>query len=346
MSLQKLADWAPFHIDALGLVTIFGADEVNKSIGNLVHSWVSEYLPVLATFVIASNDIVKSVPGFVLYNITDGILATDIAPWFTRWLQSYPLNYAATTITLKVDGRPMPLAYQAISIMLGILATALLVIFTAIMRDGWGIANSVSMIISVAVRQLMLHELRSSIDRAVDRVTAGDQPSEDVKVFLTLPDGRAVTIFGSRKMITDIILTDPRPLHPRCYLALRLIAWLTFGAHAISLGMSTLFSQILAVIVLLLGTFLAGRHVGDCKAFVGNRLRLEINLGNPDWTRAPAYARLSLTETEEQTMVNWNLFPQGSNKIWWDRYRAKFSLKYQTPGEAMNDQINVNADMA
>ncbi|RMJ03436.1 hypothetical protein CDV36_015034 [Fusarium kuroshium] len=311
MGIQNLADWAPFQIDALGLVTIFGAGEVNRSIGNLVQSWVTEYLPVLGTHIIASNDIVAPIPGFVLYNITDGIVATDITPWFARWLQSYPLTYTATTITLRVDGKPMPYIQHSISLVLGVLTFAPLVIFTIIMGDGWGIADFIAILITVAVRQLLLCELRSSIDRAIDNLE--DAHDGNVKVFLTLPDGRAVTILGPRMVVVNVLLTDPHSSRPRFYLALRLLAWLAFGAHAISLGMSTLFHQILAVIALLLGTFLAGSHVGDRNAFIGQRLRLDVDLGDPTWTRSSAYARFNLTEAEEQSMSKWNLFPQRSN---------------------------------
>ncbi|RSL82297.1 hypothetical protein CEP52_016998 [Fusarium oligoseptatum] len=327
MGIQNLADWAPFQIDALGLVTIFGAGEVNRSIGNLVQSWVTEYLPVLGTHIIASNDIVAPIPGFVLYNITDGIVATDITPWFARWLQSYPLTYTATTITLRVDGKPMPYIQHSISLVLGVLTFAPLVILTIIMGDGWGIADFTAILITVAVRQLLLRELRSSIDRAIDNLE--DARDGNVKVFLTLPDGRAVTILGPRMVVVNVLLTDPHPSRPRFYLALRLLAWLAFGAHAISLGMSTLFHQILAVIALLLGTFLAGSHVGDRNAFIGQRLRLDVDLGDPTWTRSSAYARFNLTEAEEQSMSKWNLFPQRSNTFWWDRYRSKNVAQYQ-----------------
>ncbi|RSL42196.1 hypothetical protein CEP51_016503, partial [Fusarium floridanum] len=324
MGIQNLADWAPFQIDALGLVTIFGAGEVNRSIGNLVQSWVTEYLPVLGTHIIASNDIVAPIPGFVLYNITDGIVATDITPWFARWLQSYPLTYTATTITLRVDGKPMPYIQHSISLVLGVLTFAPLVILTIIMGDGWGIADFTAILITVAVRQLLLRELRSSIDRAIDNLE--DARDGNVKVFLTLPDGRAVTILGPRMVVVNVLLTDPHSSRPRFYLALRLLAWLAFGAHAISLGMSTLFHQILAVIALLLGTFLAGSHVGDRNAFIGQRLRLDVDLGDPTWTRSSAYARFNLTEAEEQSMSKWNLFPQRSNTFWLENKKLLDSI--------------------
>ncbi|RYP12559.1 hypothetical protein DL765_007261 [Monosporascus sp. GIB2] len=258
MILENLAQWTPFRIDALGLVTVFGAEEIS------------------------SNHLADPIPGFMLHDIIDGILATDIAAWFTRWLLCYPITYAATTIRLQMDGSPMPAPRQAVSVALGLLTAAPLVVFTSLMRDGWGIANFASMIITMAVRQLMVRELGLSIDKAI---------------------------------VVNCLLTDPCPPHPRFYSALRLAAWLAFGAHAVSLGMSTLFHQVLSVVILLLGTFLTSLHVGDRPATIGTRLRLDIDPGDPSWSRSPAYARLGLTETEEDYMVHWNLLPRRANTV-------------------------------
>ncbi|KAK8096061.1 hypothetical protein PG999_014083 [Apiospora kogelbergensis] len=88
--LAAISEWAPFQLDALGLVTIFGAKEMNTSIGNLVHSWATEWLPILGSYAVANNELTTPEQGFVLYNITDGVMATDVAAWFTRWLMSFP----------------------------------------------------------------------------------------------------------------------------------------------------------------------------------------------------------------------------------------------------------------
>ncbi|KAF5664291.1 hypothetical protein FHETE_7174 [Fusarium heterosporum] len=322
MLLESLANWGPFQIDALGLITIFGAEAIRKSIGNFTQSRICEYLPVLGSHVIASNQITDPVPGFVLYNITDGIVATDIAPWFTYWLQSYPITYTATTITLKADGRPMSTARHSGSLALGVFCTAPLIILTILMGDKWGIANFASMIAMVILRQLMLWELRLSIDKAVEKSIR--DPGDDVKALLTLPDGRAVTILGSRAMVVNCLLTDPRPLHPQLYKFFQFVAWIAFGAQAIALGMSTLFHQILCVVIMLSGTFLTAIHIGDLPSRIGTKLHLGVDLGNPDWFRSPAYARFDLTETEEETMVRWNLMPQRSNKFWWERFRTTY----------------------
>ncbi|KAI1076591.1 hypothetical protein F5B20DRAFT_554791 [Whalleya microplaca] len=72
MPLASLREWAPFQLDALGLVTLFGAKEMHMSIGNLTQGWFTEWLPILGSYAVANNEIAQSEPGFFLYNITDG----------------------------------------------------------------------------------------------------------------------------------------------------------------------------------------------------------------------------------------------------------------------------------
>ncbi|KID64711.1 hypothetical protein MBR_09626, partial [Metarhizium brunneum ARSEF 3297] len=79
MAILSLSQWDPFKLDALGLVTLFGAKEMNTSIGNLTESKFTEWLPILGSYAVANNEIAEPEQGFVLYNITDGIMATDVS---------------------------------------------------------------------------------------------------------------------------------------------------------------------------------------------------------------------------------------------------------------------------
>jgi hypothetical protein len=92
LPLQNMKLWSQnstFKIDALGLVTLLGAEEVNRSIDHLQQRRrYTEYLPLLAAFVVAGNHFTTEQPGFVIYNLTDGITSTELKGWFTRWLMS------------------------------------------------------------------------------------------------------------------------------------------------------------------------------------------------------------------------------------------------------------------
>jgi hypothetical protein len=103
--------------------------------------------------------------------------------------------------------------------------------------------------------------------------------------------------------------------------------------------MSCLFNQILSVCVLLLGTYLTSVHVGDSREAIRTRLRLEVELGDPKWSRSPAYARLKMTTAEEDYMVHWSLLPQRSNKWWWDKYEHEHLAPLRrAKGEVSNEE--------
>ena len=189
-----------------GLVTIFGAKEMNTSIGNLTHNWATTWLPVLGSYAVANDEIAAPEPGFVLYNITDGIMATDVAAWFTRWLMSSPLTYTATVIRLKVDGRPRSSLNTFTSIAIGLITTGCLLTLAILTHDLWGIGNVAAMTAAVLARQRMVNQRRSSIDRSIDDLH--HDPGPDIKVFLTLPNGKAVTILGPRMVVVNCILTN------------------------------------------------------------------------------------------------------------------------------------------
>lgn len=85
--------------------------------------------------------------------------------------------------------------------------------------------------------------------------------------------------------------------------------------------MTCLFSQLLSVAVLIGGTVLKIYHYQDDKSRIGFALVLQrIDESRRDF-RAATYARLQLSQKEEESMIQWNLFPHESNEQWWERYR-------------------------
>lgn len=96
MALSFLYNWGPFRIDALGLVTMIGAEEVDGAIGRLIINPWTEYLPLLGSFIVAGNRFVQPVSGMTLHNITDGIRATDVSGWLSRWLNFREPNWNNT----------------------------------------------------------------------------------------------------------------------------------------------------------------------------------------------------------------------------------------------------------
>jgi hypothetical protein len=98
LPLAHNKDWKPFQIDALGLVTLLGADEVNQSVGSLQHRRFTEYLPQLAAFVIAGDRFVADAPGFTLNNLSDGITSTELEGRFSKRLMSQDTEKATSDL--------------------------------------------------------------------------------------------------------------------------------------------------------------------------------------------------------------------------------------------------------
>lgn len=194
-----------------------------------------------------------------------------------------------------------------------------MLIVAILMEDWWGLVNVISMIISIVVRQVVVGQNHAAIDRAVKR--AAKTSAKEVKGFVTLPTGELITIKTSKGIVLDCLLTNPRPPNPKIYLCARAIGWLGFGGHVISLGMAALLNQLLAVAVLVGATVLVAWQVGDDEFQIGQRLCIKrSDHPLPDW-RAPAMARLNLLPSEEDFLSAWNLFPQRSNKVWWQTFR-------------------------
>ena len=320
--LEGLRSWEPFRIDALGIVTLLGASEVDQAIGSLARWRFTHHFPLLAANVVAQDTIRKPVPGFVLYNISDAIIATDVAGWFCRWVQVQ--NFTWHSSILYMSSKPNGAAYRRnyTSILLGAVGLCPCFIIAILTRDWWALANFLSMATGILTRAVLLDQNRKAIDRAV--ISARDQAwaRQYVKVFLTTPAGIAITIYAPRGVITEVLLTTPRPPNPGFYLMARCFAWLGFGTHIISLGMSSLINQIIAVTILIGSTILFVNRIWCDELSISSHLEIKrFDEQEGKDTRARAYQRLDLADSEEISLVTWGLFPQRTNVEWWARYR-------------------------
>ena len=338
MALQHLFTWAPFRVDALGLVTMLGASGVDVSLGRLVENRWTEFLPLLGAFVVAGNQFALPVPGVVLYSISDGIVATDVAGWFARWLNKQELNWNTNTYVWGVRQLARRGWRQLIlPLAMGALLNGGLVALSVLLGDWYGFTNSVALAASVVVRWHMLEQNRGFLDSAVQDFTEHRQ--EFVKAFCLLADGRAVSLHAPRGLITEGFLTTPRPLYPFAYRLSRGIAWLSFGVHVICIGQATLFIQIMTVFIMVSATVLCTFGFGSNECQIGRRISVhQVDTHNVQDRRTAAYARLRLTEVEEASMLSWGLFPQRSNEQWWRNYqqlKAGMALKQQ-PEQAVD----------
>jgi hypothetical protein len=361
-ALAYLRTWQPFRIDALGLITLLGASELDSTIGQLFSPCAIEMLPLLAPFVVTNNGFMKPIAGVTLYNITDGILATDVSGWVARWLLNRDMSWNSATLIIsacppfrtesrirsgRLEGRvkiskPYRLwtsrllrvfslgRNQVTSIAMG-LASMLPVLLMPIFQEDWfGLVNAIALLMTVATRILAVRLNRKAVFLSVaEGLGTSDRGREMVKLAITLPGGRFVTVYCQRGIVKHTIMTAPRPEPWNNKLVLG-ISWIALSCHLVSIGMATLIDQMICIVALVASTLLyvALAQGARGKTNGGVVFRLGDGPGGMLWRlsqahedgRSAAYARLAMTEDEERTMCNWHLFPAKSNHIWWEKY--------------------------
>ena len=332
MALEPLKDWTPFSIDALGLVTMLGAEEVDRAIGRLVQNpWV-DYLPYLGGFVVAGNKFVQPLPGTTLYNISDGIKATDVSGWMTRWLAKQEPKWNTTAYVWSVRQIPArDWLGHGRALMIGTVFNGGLLALSVLTGDWFGLANTIALIVMVVVRCYMVEQNKGFLDKVAGSLSGPE--AEFIKAFCILSDGRAVTLFAPRGLVVEGFLTTPRPYQRLPYKTARALCWLAFGFHVVCIGQATLFIQILTVVGMISATVLCCMGWGCDEYDIGRLIRIHpVSNHGLDDRRALAYARLGLSDGEEDSMLAWGLVPQRTNRQWWERYgEAKASVGSQSP---------------
>lgn len=335
MPLQKLMNWTPFKLDALGLVTLFGAEEVNQSVGRLVGSRYTTFLPLLGQYLIAGNLFTTSVPGHILYNLTDSFATTSLAGWFSRWMRSQALKTSTSVFSWTVISQGERVRKERkISLIIGSFTLISLIVLTVLMGDWWGVANSIALAVSVGVRWCLVRENINGLDNACEEACKTNTPgrSTQVKLLITLEDGKLVTIYAPHDLVMGGFLKRPIPVHGKLYTWTRRVGWIFFGTHVIALGQCNLITQLLTIVLLISSTWLVANGFGCDDSRIGRSIRVETILDNPqvEDRRMWAYAKLQPTSEEEESLINWHLLPRKINTAWWNEYNgAKEAIKLQ-----------------
>ncbi|KAJ5168400.1 uncharacterized protein N7482_003994 [Penicillium canariense] len=312
-TLGSWAEGTGLHIDALGLVTLLGAEEMNRSIGRLVPSLYLDYLPLLGAFVVAGNQFTEKKPGFALYNISEGIMTSELAGWFSRWLQGQELHRVRSVVKWEVGERP----HRWTSFLVGFLLISLpshgiLIALTVLSADWWGFANVMAMIVSVIVRRIQVAQNQAGIDANIREAqqearkynypqkfedykssmarleerrqqslvsedaklpTEPKDPYTIAKVIVITEDSKAVTIAVPRYLIKHIFTAHPQSPNQLLYTACQWIGWAGFAVHVISIGMAGLYTQICTVVVILVATVFTAHKVGCEDSRIWSRFR-------------------------------------------------------------------------
>lgn len=244
-----LNTWAPFRIDALGLVTLLGAEEVDTCIGRLVASRWLEYLPLLGAYVIAGDQIKDRMPSFHLYNVSGGMYTPELSSWLTRWTLVQDFQNVRSVVYWEYvkDGRTW-WHYRLFSAALSFAFMGFLVAMAVMSRDWYGFANAIAMIVSIVVRTYVLDANRAAVDSAVKenineplpgtylhalklynekgRSKGAKKPNKDknakgqpwrkqefqlAKTLVVMSDAKVVTMYIPEPLIRDVFVRNVEP---------------------------------------------------------------------------------------------------------------------------------------
>ncbi|OBS16286.1 hypothetical protein FPOA_13073 [Fusarium poae] len=251
------AESTQLQIDALGLITILGVDEVNISVGRLVSSRYVEFLPLLGAFVLAGNHFTKKQPNFVLYNLTEGVMTTELAGWFSRWLKAQDFHQIHHRIQWEARDLRGSTAPTWTALAVSVPCNGIMVALTVLSADWWGFVNVFAMVASVAVRVVLVRENQAGIDRAIQQgFKEPKNKGQLAKVIVVTDDSKVITMKIPRVLVGRIFTQTPQVPHPIAYECSRWIGWVAFGVQIISLGMASLLTQTCTVVLIVLSTVL------------------------------------------------------------------------------------------
>ncbi|RSL50961.1 hypothetical protein CEP53_008620 [Fusarium sp. AF-6] len=281
-SLSRVTSWAEankLEFDALGLVTFLGAEEVNASIGRLVQSSWVEFLPLLGAFVIASDRFTGKQPGFKMHNLTAGIVTTELAGWFSRWMKAQDFEQTRSIVTWEVQHRPSRVTqFWVPSLTVGLTLNCMMMVLTILTGDWFGLTSVLSMIASVIVKYILVQQNCAGINRRISDAMAKRKPGSDQlsDAIVILDDSKAVTVKAPAYMMGGVFTRNPDIPNPRLYAFTRWVGWLAFAAHILSLGSAALHTQIITVVVIIAATILT------CYKFGCDDSKIRASLMNSD----------------------------------------------------------------
>jgi len=361
-NVKTWSDSVPFEIDALGLITLLGAEEVSAAIGNLQRRRLTEALPLLAAFVLAGDRFTSVQPGFAMYNLSDGITTSELRGWFTRWLMCEDVKNATTVFDWKRRTERRRSGISLIALAISWCSVGPLIILTILMEDWYGVCNACAIALSIATRLYILGQQRLARDQLAESSTF--LKSDEVKTLcITRSDGKMVTVKAPYSLLRTFYMTHDVK-SPIRYRVARYLAWVALGVHMLILGMCTLVVQVYTVLLLVCST------VAMCLQFNADFDRQDQpsdykDVGEPQdevtrivfndyWdiiktnptlpgVRVPslaldrrqiAWARIGPEEWQEDTMRLWNLLPSIGNRHWWQEYQ-----RYKDILHPANDKI-------
>jgi hypothetical protein len=134
------------------------------------------------------------------------------------------------------------------------------------------------MIWSVLVRAYLTKQNRDALDAQAITYNGPDKTQRERATFLVfLNDGKLVTMYAPPNLIKNCFIDKPVLLNKRLYKMMRGIGWIGFTAHVITIGMSSLATQIVTVFLMVVPTVLTAFKIECDDSVIGSRLKAEIS---------------------------------------------------------------------
>ncbi|KAJ5777307.1 hypothetical protein N7520_000553 [Penicillium odoratum] len=305
-SLKSWANGTGLKIDALGLVTLLGAEEMDRSIGRLMPSVYFDYLPLLGAFIVAGDRFKERKLGYTLYNISAGIVTTELSGWFARWMCAQEFHKIRSKVTWEVVDRPPRRKTFSVGLFLiSIPLHGMLLALTVLAADWWGFANVVAMVVSIFVRCVQVAENQDGIS---ENIRAAEQDANDklakyelakarqkelgsnstkiltrpkdrdlVKMIVVTEESKVVTLYAPAFLVRAAFTAAPCIPNPHFYTFCRILGWIAFAVHVISIGMAALYTQICTVVLIIGATVLTAYKVGSEDSQLSRSIRRKLH---------------------------------------------------------------------
>ncbi|KAF6236117.1 hypothetical protein HO173_005745 [Letharia columbiana] len=317
--LKHWRSWSPFRLDALGLLTMLGADEMSREIGSLSANTLVSWMSLLGGNVVPSDAFVDPLHGYTLYNISDAIQSTSLAGWFSRWLLAQHPSQNTSLFVWSTRSYPRHHGHRALAI--GTIVNTCILALSLLVGDYYGLASALCMDFGIIIRAYLVAQNRDAIDRAAADTSIHSH--DLVRTFIILANGKATTVIAPRNVVVNCFLSTPKIAHPTFYAIARAMGWFAFVGLIVTVGQAVLVVQIAIIIVTVSATVLTAFGIGTVGDGVGKSLQVaRSEHPNRHGRRGEAYAMLHLNKEEEDTMIDWALFPQRRNQNWWNQYRT------------------------
>lgn len=374
---HALRSWKPFPLDALSIVTLLGATQVDRAVGSFTCNWFAQYLPLLGGHVFPSNQFVESFNhGITLYNVTEGVVVTQLAGWFARWLLCQNISAGTNILFTPISHKSSCQHWDhSMPYVFGIFIQSLALVIALMARDVWGGINVVSLIESVIIRASLLQDCRSALDAqvrsinnevrercreleymdAADQSTTRQRLSQNSRCLVRFQDGSMAYLQTPALYWRACLTQSPTRTRSILYAMLRGLGWLAFSLHILSLGPASFIVQIWTVVVLLSATLLTTYGIGRTDAtlkmpdlfrkrlrrteVIGTMLQATFDtvpLASPD--SVDVYAAMQLESHQEQKMRDWGLFPPTEDVKWYLAYRKQKEF-YRLPQNIQEARI-------